>query len=380
MDGVFDLFHVGHLDAIKQCAKLGTDVVIGVVNDKDTESYKRVPIINETMRCEMIEACKYVNEVVFPAPLVVTPEFVKENNIDIVVHAFSDEDDYQKQKLFFGNINLHRIEYSTRTNTTQIINNIKQKMKYNIKKIDALIFLQSKYLYKGYREGGTYLEGIMSLFRIHNETMNAWTILIAIPINTFMLIYFLCTFVTGFNIIPFFLCWLSTIIHVPCSIGNHLFLPISPEVSARWRKYDLIAIFVVCPLLTFSFSYFVFSLKTTMLISSICSYISIININYIYKSKDMECEIKDRISQTIQIGYVVSFYLFPILFKSFYYFIRIFISLALGALLFAYNFPEKYFPNTFCIYGQGQQFMHLTLVIANILEMLFLKYAYFTTI
>ena len=112
MDGVFDLFHVGHLDAIKQCAKLGTEVVIGVVSDKDTESYKRIPIINEVMRCEIIEACKYVNKVIFPAPLIVTPKFVKENNIDIVVHAFANEKDYQTQKLFFLNIKLHKIEYS----------------------------------------------------------------------------------------------------------------------------------------------------------------------------------------------------------------------------------------------------------------------------
>ena len=124
MDGVFDLFHVGHLDAIKQCAKLGSEVIIGVVSDTDTESYKRTPIINEVMRCEMIEACKYVNEVVFPAPLNVSHQFVKDNNIDIVVHGFANEEDYKKQMSFFKNINLHRIEYSNRINTTQIINRL----------------------------------------------------------------------------------------------------------------------------------------------------------------------------------------------------------------------------------------------------------------
>ena len=82
MDGVFDLFHVGHLDAIKQCANLGSEVIIGVVSDKNTESYKRVPVINEVMRCEIIKSCKYVNEVIFPAPLIVTPEFVRNNNIN----------------------------------------------------------------------------------------------------------------------------------------------------------------------------------------------------------------------------------------------------------------------------------------------------------
>ena len=97
MDGVFDLFHVGHLDAKKQCSEIGDTVIIGIVSDKDTESYKRKPIMNEKMRCEMIESCKYVNEIIFPAPLIVTPQFVKENNIDIVVHGFANEEDFLKQ-------------------------------------------------------------------------------------------------------------------------------------------------------------------------------------------------------------------------------------------------------------------------------------------
>ena len=120
MDGVFDLFHVGHLDAIKQCAELGT-VIIGVVSDKDSESYKRTPVINEQMRKEMIESCKYVSEVIFPAPLYASSEFIKNHNIDVVVHGFKDDNDYNLQKPFFQNVNLVQIYYSTRICTTSII-------------------------------------------------------------------------------------------------------------------------------------------------------------------------------------------------------------------------------------------------------------------
>lgn len=125
MDGIFDLFHEGHLDAIKQCNDLGDCVIIGVINDIDAQNYKRLPIIKENMRCEMIKSCKYVNEIIFPAPLHVTNDFVNLHNIDIVVHAFADENDFQKQKHFFHNINLHKINYSSKINTTQIINKIK---------------------------------------------------------------------------------------------------------------------------------------------------------------------------------------------------------------------------------------------------------------
>ena len=124
MDGVFDLFHVGHLDAIKQCAELGT-VVIGVVSDKDSESYKRTPVINEEMRKEIIESCKYVYEVIFPAPLYTNNEFMKKHKIDVIVHGFKDDLDFNSQKIFFENTDLVRINYSTRICTTSIIDSIK---------------------------------------------------------------------------------------------------------------------------------------------------------------------------------------------------------------------------------------------------------------
>jgi cytidyltransferase-like protein len=40
MDGVFDLIHVGHLKAIRQCAELGKRVILGVTGDKDAAGYK----------------------------------------------------------------------------------------------------------------------------------------------------------------------------------------------------------------------------------------------------------------------------------------------------------------------------------------------------
>ena len=58
MDGVFDLFHRGHLEAIKKVRQIaGVDgkVIIGVISDKDTESYKRKTIINEIDRVEIIK-------------------------------------------------------------------------------------------------------------------------------------------------------------------------------------------------------------------------------------------------------------------------------------------------------------------------------------
>ena len=124
MDGVFDLFHVGHVESIKQMREMGTTIIIGVVSDEDAISYKRKPIISQEHRCQMIEQCKYVDEIIFPSPLIVTKKFLNDHNIDVVVHGFKDEEDYKKQEEFFKDINLVVTKYNHIETTTDIINRI----------------------------------------------------------------------------------------------------------------------------------------------------------------------------------------------------------------------------------------------------------------
>lgn len=132
MDGVFDLFHRGHLEAIKKVRKeAGIDgtVIIGIVSDQDANSYKRWPIISETDRVEIISNIKDVDEVIFPCPMSVTKEFIEKHQIDLVVHGFADMNDFNKQKEFFKEIiDLGKFkvqEYYKGSSTTEIINKIK---------------------------------------------------------------------------------------------------------------------------------------------------------------------------------------------------------------------------------------------------------------
>jgi len=127
MDGVFDLFHQGHLDSIQKCKQLG-NVIIGVVSDTNAISYKRKPIICEQHRYNMIRSLKMVDKVIEDAPMYVTESFIQEHNIDIIVHGFLDINDYKKQIQYFKvPIDLgifKQIEYSTENSTTQIIHQI----------------------------------------------------------------------------------------------------------------------------------------------------------------------------------------------------------------------------------------------------------------
>jgi choline-phosphate cytidylyltransferase len=130
LDGIFDLFHVGHVRAYKYIKTRypNSKLIIGIINDKDATDYKRKPIINENQRCEMILSTCYVDKIIFPAPLIITPQFLEDNNIDLVVHGFANREDAEKQKEFFKEIKdkFQEIPYNFGRSTTEIIKNIKE--------------------------------------------------------------------------------------------------------------------------------------------------------------------------------------------------------------------------------------------------------------
>ena len=130
VDGIFDLFHVGHVRVFKYIKERwpGCNVVAGIISDKEAQDYKRLPIINEKNRCEMVSSNCYIDRVIFPAPLIITSTFVNNNNIDLVVHGFANPEDAEKQKEFFSSIKdkFQEIPYNFGCSTTDIIKNIKE--------------------------------------------------------------------------------------------------------------------------------------------------------------------------------------------------------------------------------------------------------------
>ena len=132
MDGVFDLFHVGHVEAIQQCQRLGDRVIIGVVGDQDASNYKRPPIIPEDQRVSVVNNMKGVDKVVCPCPLVIDQQFIREHHIDLVVHGFSNPADEEKQAEFFSvpkKMGIFQpIQYSSSINTTEILEKIRNQV------------------------------------------------------------------------------------------------------------------------------------------------------------------------------------------------------------------------------------------------------------
>ena len=80
-----DLIHPGHINIIKEAAKLG-EVTVGVLTDKAIASYKRLPFMTYEQRKEVVENIKGVSKVISQDTL----DYKDNLNLlkpDIVVHG-----------------------------------------------------------------------------------------------------------------------------------------------------------------------------------------------------------------------------------------------------------------------------------------------------
>jgi len=125
IDMCADLFHAGHVNALKQCKEMGDILIVGIHSDKTIKSYKRDPIINMNDRIKVVESCKYVDMVISNAPLNITNEFINKYNIDIVCIPDNRTNEEKKMMFSINEDKLKTITYTLHISTTDIINRIK---------------------------------------------------------------------------------------------------------------------------------------------------------------------------------------------------------------------------------------------------------------
>ncbi len=134
--GTFDLFHSGHVNLLKKCRDIaGAEgrVIVSLNTDIFVECYKGIPpICDEQERKQVVEACTYVDEVVFNIggkDSKVTLEVVSPNFI--VIGSDWATKDYYKQMGFDQNyldsrgISLVYVPYTKDISSTEIKRRLK---------------------------------------------------------------------------------------------------------------------------------------------------------------------------------------------------------------------------------------------------------------
>ena len=82
--GVYDMFHIGHLNIIKRAKEQCEFLIVGVTTDELCQKRKnKLPIIRETDRMEIVRAIRYVDEVVAQEDMDKLTA-VKKYNVDVV--------------------------------------------------------------------------------------------------------------------------------------------------------------------------------------------------------------------------------------------------------------------------------------------------------
>jgi len=129
--GVWDLFHIGHLNIIRNAKGLGDKLIVGVSTDECVIREKgKSPVIPYEQRVEIVRAIKYV-DCVIPQETRDKTELIKKLKPDFLV-AGDDWDRLKGQKLLEkqgGKVIF--FPYTETLSSTELIRRIKESRPFN---------------------------------------------------------------------------------------------------------------------------------------------------------------------------------------------------------------------------------------------------------
>lgn len=129
--GVFDLFHIGHLNLLRNAKEYCDRLIVGVSVDEIVTYKKYKPVIPFEERIKIVESIKYVDEVV---PQVDLDKYTAWRNIgfDVLFHGDDLKNDLlwinYEAKLKNEGVDLIYLPYTEGTSSTAIREKIKKEI------------------------------------------------------------------------------------------------------------------------------------------------------------------------------------------------------------------------------------------------------------
>ena len=248
-------------------------------------------------------------------------------------------------------------------------------------------YVRYPYVVRGYRCGGTYARCLRSLFELHTETGNSWTMIATFAISLGLLTSTLqAERPTPNHAVAFYAITFSVLLHLPFTVGFHLFRGINATVYNFWRRLDQMFIFIASIFLCFALDYFVFPSWGTSINCSISVLIAIRACTQLWRLKpDFR---RNRYRMVLYVSMTVWCYWCPMIYQSVHDIKRAqgwrapvltlltISSVSAGSWCFARGFPECYVPGVFDLIASSHQLMHLGAMAGHIGEFYFILHMY----
>lgn len=225
---------------------------------------------------------------------------------------------------------------------------------------------------RGFRREGQYRGCLGELLSWHNETLNAWTMILGSAVSLALWGWsFSFTACRPDAQMVFFTLMLSGVVGTPASVQYHLMCSVSADSKHACRRADVRCIFLASTLLTFALALFVLPLWGTCILVLLSARLCIDTWLHYPGTDDDKIALARRLAKT------VGMYLAPMAFAfcvhGLPHFWAALLSLAVGASLYVANVPERWAPGCFDHVGQSHQLMHLCIIAAHVTEFMFVR-------
>lgn len=131
--GVFDLFHIGHLNILKKAKEHCDYLIVGVSTDENVLNYKKkMPIIPFKERIAIIDSIRYVDRAV-PQKSMDKYSAWKELKFDVIFHGddWKGSSMYKELEKKFGDVNVDLVffPYTRGTSSTMLTEFLSKNLK-----------------------------------------------------------------------------------------------------------------------------------------------------------------------------------------------------------------------------------------------------------
>jgi glycerol-3-phosphate cytidylyltransferase len=121
--GTYDLLHIGHINLLKRAKALGDYLIVGLSTDKFNEIKKKDSFLSYNQRKGVLEAIKYVDEIIPEDNWEQKVIDIKKHNVDIFVMGSDWIGKFDNLRRYCEVIYLERTPNISTTSLKKSINN-----------------------------------------------------------------------------------------------------------------------------------------------------------------------------------------------------------------------------------------------------------------